>query len=92
MRLRELSNRQALDFRQLHDWQHHGSVSLALIYQQDSPSFPPTFEISPRQEACCSIGAVPFHAIVCEAYPTGKRCVELRQLPTARSPGAVNSP
>jgi len=54
--VQELSNRPAPDFGKLRDWQHHDSVSLALVYRHDSASFAPTFEISPRQEACCSIG------------------------------------
>jgi len=68
----ELSNRPAPDFGKLRDWQHHDSVSLALVYRHDSPSFAPTFEISPRQEACCSIRAAPFHAVICEVYLIGK--------------------
>jgi hypothetical protein len=53
-----------------------GTVLTALTYSDSINGsiggFRMATEISPQQESCCTIRAVPFHAVFCEVYLIGE--------------------
>jgi hypothetical protein len=77
LRLQEPPNRLALNVGQWRDWQNHVSVPIGPFDQHHSSSLPPTFEISPRYEARCSVRTVAFYTVIGQSYLVGARSVQL---------------